>query len=115
MKAPEASGRNQIAQDQLAKLNRLIAALLESNPFYSPRLCAAGLQRGVTSLDDFSRRMPFTTKHELTLNQRDRPPFGTDLTYSLEHYTRFSQTSGTTGAPLRWLDTPESWGGLVEN
>lgn len=107
--------RNHIEELQLVQLNRLLAELLESNPFYSPRLCAAGFQRGVNSLDEFFRQMPFTTKHELTLNQRDHPPFGTNLTYPLERYTRFSQTSGTTGAPLRWLDTPEGWSGLVRN
>jgi len=31
------------------------------------------------------------------------------LTYPLQRYTRFHMTSGTTGSPLRWLDTPESW------
>ena len=115
MNEARVSGRKRISEHQLALLNRLIAELLESNPFYSPRLCAAGLERGVTSLDEFSRRMSFTTKHELTLNQRDHPPFGTNLTYPLERYTRFNQTSGTTGAPMRWLDTPDSWSGLVDN
>lgn len=111
----EEPSRKQIAEYQIAQLNRLIAELLESNPFYSPRLSAAGFHRGVRHLDEFSQRMPFTTKHELTLNQRDHPPFGTNLTYPLERYTRFNQTSGTTGTPMRWLDTPESWAGLVEN
>lgn len=31
------------------------------------------------------------------------------LTYPVDHYTRLHQTSGTTGQPLRWLDTAESW------
>ena len=43
------------------------------------------------------------------------PPFGTNLTYPLTCYTRFHQTSGTTGQPLRWLDTPASWEAMVEN
>ena len=37
------------------------------------------------------------------------PPYGDLLTYPLDRYTRLHQTSGTRGAPLRWLDTPESW------
>src|SRR5437870_640677 len=44
-----------------------------------------------------------------------QPPYGTNLTFPLERYTRFHQTSGTTGAPLRWLDTPESWNWMVES
>ncbi len=39
----------------------------------------------------------------------DNPPYGTNLTFPLELYTRIHQTSGTTGEPLRCLDTEESW------
>ena len=59
--------------------------------------------------------MPFTTKSELVADQSAHPPFGTNLTSPLARYTRFHQTSGTTGHPLRWLDTPESWSALVDN
>lgn len=55
------------------------------------------------------RRLPMTTKRELVEDQLAHPPFGTVLTYPVERYVRVHQTSGTTGAPLRWLDTPESW------
>ena len=48
-------------------------------------------------------------------DQLAHPPYGTNLTFPLERYTRFHQTSGTTGTPLRWLDTPETWNGLVES
>ena len=33
----------------------------------------------------------------------------------MERYTHFHQTSGTTGLPLRWLDTPESWSAMVQS
>ena len=36
-------------------------------------------------------------------------PFGTNLTYPVERYVRVHQTSGTSGKPIRWLDTQESW------
>jgi phenylacetate-CoA ligase len=42
-------------------------------------------------------------------DQAAHPPFGTNLSHPLERYVRVHQTSGTTGAPLRWLDTQESW------
>ncbi len=58
--------------------------------------------------DDWTQ-LPFTTKEELLADQAAHPPYGYLLTYPLEHYTRLHQTSGTRGAPLRWLDTPESW------
>ncbi|HET9780928.1 MAG TPA: phenylacetate--CoA ligase family protein [Candidatus Dormibacteraeota bacterium] len=51
-----------------------------------------------------------TSKSELVADQAARPPFGTNLTYSLDHYVRLHQTSGSSGdAPLRWLDTAASW------
>ena len=42
-------------------------------------------------------------------DQEQAPPWGTVLTEPVEHYTRYNQTSSTTGRPLRWLDTTESW------
>jgi phenylacetate-CoA ligase len=53
--------------------------------------------------------LPFTTKAELSEDQAAHPPFGTNLTYPIERYARLHQTSGTTGQPLRLLDTAESW------
>jgi phenylacetate-CoA ligase len=50
----------------------------------------------------------------LTEDQAANPPYGSNLTYPVERYSRFNQTSGTTGAPLRWLDTRESWDWMVD-
>ena len=52
-------------------------------------------------------RLPLTTKAELVTDQSAHPPFGTNLTYPLERYVRVHQTSGTSGAPLRWLEMLE--------
>ncbi|HAB17713.1 MAG TPA: phenylacetate--CoA ligase [Verrucomicrobiales bacterium] len=64
---------------------------------------------------EFSARVPFTTKADLVADQAAHPPYGTDLTYPIARYTRCHQTSGTRGAPLRWLDTPESWEVMVDD
>jgi phenylacetate-CoA ligase len=53
--------------------------------------------------------LPFTTKQELVQDQNANPPYGTNLTFPIELYTRIHQTSGTSGEPLRCLDTEESW------
>ncbi len=93
---------------QLARVRALVAAVLPSNPFYAQKL---GHVRAndIRTLDDFAR-LPFTTKAELAADQAAQPPYGTNLTYPVERYSRLHQTSGTsTGQPLRWLDTPESW------
>lgn len=100
--------------DQLTKLHRLLAAL-RTNPFYAAKLAATGLLDGVGCLADFSARCPFTTKAELVADQLAHPPYGTNLTFPLERYTRCHQTSGSTGSPLRWLDTPENWTWMLDN
>src|SRR5207247_10907475 len=65
------------------------------------------------ALERFSARVPFTTKAELVADQHAHPPYGTNLTFPLECYTRCHATSGTTGQPLRWLDTPQSWDWMI--
>src|SRR5439155_27195186 len=79
----------------------MLPELARSNPFYGPKL-------GRATVGAWSE-IPFTTKRELSADQAEHPPFGTNLTYPLDRYTRLHQTSGSTGKPLRLLDTPESW------
>jgi len=100
--------------DQLIQLRGLLATQ-RTNPFYAARLAGTGLLDGVASLGEFSARCPFTTKAELVADQQAHPPYGTNLTFPLERYTRCHQTSGSTGSPLRWLDTPESWTWMLDN
>src|SRR5437879_3410850 len=107
--------RAAIEASQLEQLRSLVAELFPGNRFYCRKLSAAGITFDIASLQDFSDRFPFTTKTELAENQRAEPPFGTNLTYPLERYTRCHQTSGTSNAPLRWLDTPESWEWMLES
>src|SRR5882757_5064070 len=108
------TGRVELEAGQLDQLRSLLAELFPGNKFYSRKFNSAGITFDVASLEDFSARFPFTTKSELAEDQRLNPPFGSNLTYPLECYTRYHQTSGTSGAPLRWLDTPESWEAMLE-
>ncbi|HTE17290.1 MAG TPA: AMP-binding protein [Armatimonadota bacterium] len=107
--------RAAIEAGQLAALRAMIGALVQRNQFYTRKWQGCGLSDTLTGLNDFFARAPFTLKQEIVDDQRAHPPYGTDLTYPLERYTRFNQTSGTTGVPIRWLDTPESWSWMVEN
>src|SRR5262245_57950379 len=109
------ASRTSIVQKQIEQLNALIEAIIPANKFYSEKLARAGLPKKFSSLDEFSARVPFTTKQELGEDQQRHPPYGTNLTFPLDLYTRCHQTSGSTGAPLRWLDTSESWDGLRRN
>lgn len=106
--------RAALASAQLEQLRELLAGLIPANKFYSRKLEASGAGFDIASLADFSARFPFTTKSELVADQLAHPPYGTNLTHPINRYTRFHQTSGTSGAPLRWLDTPESWERLLE-
>ena len=107
--------RAAIESAQLEQLRELAAELTPANKFYTRKLQATGVGFDIASLADFSARFPLTTKSELVVDQQAHPPFGTNLTYPLNRYTRFHQTSGTSGSPLRWLDTPENWESMIES
>lgn len=110
----EAEGhREQLERRQLESLRHLLRETAAGNAFYRPRLAAAGLLGEVASLAAFRAAMPFTVKAELIADQLGHPPYGSNLTYEAARYVRLHQTSGTSGAPLRWLDTAESWRVLV--
>lgn len=94
----------------LKKLERMVETIVATNRFYASKL--SGARFG--SLSEFNDSVPFTTKQELIADQAAHPPYGSNLTFPVDRYTRFSQTSGTTGKPLRWLDTPDSWDWMVE-
>jgi phenylacetate-CoA ligase len=88
----------------LTRLNAMLELVGTQNPFQRGRLGVTQLS-ALTELHD----LPLTTKRDLLDDQRAHPPFGTNLTFPLERYTRLHQTSGTTAATLRILDTPEDW------
>ena len=100
--------------NQTNQLQALLGAILPANAFYSRKFELAGTRRRIANLAQF-QDFPFTLKHELAQDQRDNPPYGTNLTYPVERYVRCHQTSGTSGAPLRWLDTTESWNWMIGN
>jgi phenylacetate-CoA ligase len=106
----ETMGREALTEIQIKKFQMMLERVLESNVFYKNKFERAGITRSedIKTLDDL-HKLPFTTKQELSANQEAAPPYGTNLTFTREQYTRIHQTSGTTGQPLRWLDTEESW------
>jgi phenylacetate-CoA ligase len=104
--ATETLDRDHLRALQLRKLRQLLDEILQHNAFYTRKL---GPKRQIEDWDTY-RQIPFTTKQEIAEDQALNPPYGSDLTYPLERYIRLHQTSGTTGkAPIRVLDTEESW------
>jgi phenylacetate-CoA ligase len=105
----ECADRSTLEARQVSRLQHLIGAVLGHNPFYTHKLRAAGISAAsFRSLEDL-RKLPLTTKAEFVSDQAEHAPFGSKLTEPIANYTRFCQTSSTTGSPLRWLDTNESW------
>ncbi len=106
----ETSDSEAIRARQWTRLDQLVRAIQPDNPFFARKWRRAGFDSpgDLRGWDEFSQ-LPLTTKAELVLDQAAHPPFGSNLTFPLERYVRVHQTSGTTGAPLRWLDTQESW------
>src|SRR5262245_55344629 len=90
---------------QLERLNRVLAEVLPRNAFYAEKL--AGAKLPLASFEEF-RRLGFTYKENLQDHGPGRLP-GVNLTYPLERYVRYHQTSGTRGRPLAVLDTAADW------
>lgn len=101
----EASDRARLERRQLEKLNQLLAQALPANRFYAEKF--AGCKWPLRSLDEL-KALPFTVKDELAAAD-DHLPTPANLTWPLERYVRFHQTSGTHGRPLPVYDTADDW------
>ncbi|MBY0232379.1 MAG: AMP-binding protein [Gemmataceae bacterium] len=100
-------GREEIDRLQAEGLARLLEAV-PGHPFYARKLAGLRLPCPLESL-------PFTTRAELLEAQLAEPPHGGLISEPFSRYTRMHQTSGTSsGVPLRWYDTPESWSALLD-
>jgi len=100
---------------QLEKLGEILPVVLKTNLFQRERLRQSGEEEKLLEPREFLEHCPFTTKEELAKDHLENPPYGTNLTFPLEDYVRFHQTSGTKGAPMTWLDTREDWEWMLDN
>ena len=109
------ANRPSLERHQLSALRELMSAVCQSNPFYQAKFGALDPVIASSSLPSFAALVPFTHKPEVIVDQQTSPPYGTNLTYPLNRYLRCHQTSGSIGAPIRWLDTRESWDWMLQN
>lgn len=109
----ETASRSLIEEHQLARLQLGLTRILPANRFYEDKLFKGRASVSMDSLADLMS-LPFTTKPELAADQETHPLFGSNLTYPISDYIRLHQTSGTTGRPLKVLDTQESWNWWAE-
>ena len=95
---------------QLNRFREMLGPVFKSNAFYKKKFEDCGFSKpdDIQTLSDY-QKLPVTTKYELSTDQVSHPPYGTNLTFPQDQYTCIHQTSGTTGSPIRWLDTRESW------
>jgi phenylacetate-CoA ligase len=97
--------RFEIADYQLVRLNELMRKILPSNAFYGQKL--ANIPREFTSHEQLAD-LSFTTKEELSAKVGSAF-LPANLTWPVEKYVRYHQTSGTRGRPLPVLDTADDW------
>ncbi len=108
--ALETMRRERLQEFQLEKAVNMFSLLFGHNRFYTRKWNEAGLlPTDIQSMSDLSK-LPFTTKAELVQAQEDAP-LSLNATFPEAAYTRYHQTSGTTGEPLRVLDTREAGNG----
>jgi phenylacetate-CoA ligase len=111
----ESLDRPALEAHQSSRLKQLLASIDGKNPFYTRKFRAAGVSIASIRVPEDLEILPLTAKGELVADQAEHPPFGSNLTEPIGNYTRYCQTSSTTGSPLRWLDTRESWDWMVDN
>lgn len=105
----ETSSREKIEEAQFTRLKRMLDVAYNDNPFYRRKFIDHGVSPAdIRSMEDIVK-LPYLYKKEIQEDQRANPPFGTNLTGSLDDFVRYHQTTGTTGTPVRWLDTKETW------
>jgi phenylacetate-CoA ligase len=106
--------REALGAHQGGRLSALLARIAGRNAFYTRKLAGAGLDPSALAFPEDLGRLPLTTKAELIADQESTPPWGTALTDPLVRYTRYCQTSSTTGRPMKWIDTNDSWQWLLD-
>lgn len=112
--SPDVQTRTEIERHQERRLAALLSQVVPCNPFWRSKYAQAGIDvETIRTLADLER-LPLTTKAEIAADQQRHPPYGTNLSFPRNQYVRLHQTSGTTGEPMRWLDTAASWQWILQ-
>jgi phenylacetate-CoA ligase len=104
----------QLRQLVLEKLKNQIRYVYDHSAFYRKKWSAVGFEPG--DLKDFSdfEKLPFTTKQELREDQKEHPPFGSNLCIRQDAIYHIHGTSGTTGKPTVFALSKEDWERMAE-
>lgn len=110
-RALEAMSRDALADHQFTRLNDLLSTILPANRFYAEKL--ANSPQRLEGLDQL-RELPITRKEELISDDATNH-FPANLTWPVDQYVRYHQTSGTRGRPLSVCDTAEDWAWWIDS
>jgi len=91
---------------KLERLRGLLQTILPHNRFYAEKLARVGDATAIAALDELAG-WPFTSKEELVAAAAEGTP--ANLTWPVDRYVRYHQTSGTHGRPLPVFDTAADW------
>jgi phenylacetate-CoA ligase len=106
--------RERLLEIELKRFREVLRWAKETSPFYRKKL--RGIEpEDIRTLEDVSK-VPITEKEELREAQEGKEPYpyGDLLAVPPERLSIFHQTSGTTGKPVYFPDTYESWQWVVE-
>ena len=106
--------RERLQEIELKRFRELLRWAKESSPFYKRKL--HGIEPGdIRTMEDVAK-VPMTEKDELRAAQEGKeiPLYGDLLAVPPERLSIYHQTSGTTGKPVYFPDTYESWQWVVE-
>jgi phenylacetate-CoA ligase len=110
----ETMPRERLRNIELKRFREVLRWAKQASPFYRKKL--HGIEpEDIRTLEDVSR-VPITEKEELREAQEGKEPYpyGDLLAVPPERLSIFHQTSGTTGKPVYFPDTYESWQWVVE-
>ncbi|WP_445282539.1 phenylacetate--CoA ligase family protein [Streptomyces sp. DSM 118148] len=107
----ETMPREELEQWQWRRLRRALDHARQSSPFWAERI-----PDGITSMADYTERMPLLYKADLLAAQQAAPPYGTWPSLDPVHGVRHHQTSGTSGnPPVRTFDTERDWKWIADS
>lgn len=95
---------------QWLKLKRILNFAYTSSSFYHKKFNEAGIHPDdIKSLEDFSQKVPVTTKAELRSMQAEGYPLGSNMTVSRAEIVWITASTGTTGKPTYTCCTKKDW------
>ncbi|MBT8357878.1 MAG: hypothetical protein KJO61_08940 [Deltaproteobacteria bacterium] len=100
---------------QWNKLKNMLEYVYTNSKFYKSKFDKASVKPSdIKSFDDFSSKIPVTTKDELRIMQKEGYPLGSNMTVPLEKIVWVTASTGTTGKPTYTCCTQKDWNMWME-